>query len=191
MYYNRKKEIIKNTIIISFILLIAVVSTYYIYYEFKGDNSVDYNSDSLEVIFHEKNGDKVLLNKVTPVTDSVGLTSHAYTFTVKNNMTHPVKFKIKLIEDLEQIVEEQCEQMQINKDYIKVSIKENKSNNKIYKINDLVDDVLLETEIKELNENEYYVRVWIDKDSSIQTSSELHYHGLLQVVEENNSIAMK
>jgi len=191
MYYNRKKEIIKNTIIISLILLIAVVSTHYIYFKFKGDNSVDYNSDSLEVNFHEKDGDKILLNKVTPVTDSVGLTSHAYTFTVKNNMTEPVKFKIKLIEDLEQIVEDECEKMQIDKKIIKVSIKENKSNNQIYKLNELTEDTLMDTEIKALKENEYYVRVWIDKDSAITTTSELHYHGLLQVVEENNSIAMK
>ena len=191
MYYNRKKEIIKNTIIISFILLIAVVSTYYIYYEFKGNKSVDYNSDSLEVIFQEENGDKVLLNKVTPVTDSVGLTSHAYTFTVKNNMTQPVNFKIKLIEDLEQIVEDECEKMQIDKQYIKVSIKENKSNNKIYNIKDLKNDILMNTEIAALEENEYYVRLWVDKDSTIPTGTELHYHGVLQVVEENNSIAMK
>ena len=49
----------------------------------------------------------------------------------------------------------------------------------------------MNTEIAALEENEYYVRLWIDKDSTIPTGTELHYHGMLQVVEENNSIAMK
>ena len=32
MYYDRKKELIKSGLIIGFILLIAIVSTHYIYY---------------------------------------------------------------------------------------------------------------------------------------------------------------
>lgn len=192
MYYNRKKEIIKNSIIISFILLIAVSSTHYIYYKFKDDKSVDYNSESLEVIFHEEDGNKVLINKVIPVTDSVGLTSHAYTFTIKNNLTQPVKLKIKLLEDLEKIVEDECEKKQLSKEFIKVSIKENKDNNKIYNLNELKNEVLMNTKIKALAENDYYIRVWVDKESTISPNTELHYHGLIQVVEEEtNSIAMK
>lgn len=192
MYYNRKKEIIKNSIIISFILLIAVTSTHYIYYKFKDDKSVDYNSESLEVIFHEEDGNKILINKVIPVTDSVGLTSHAYTFTIKNNLTQPVKFKIKLIEDLEKIVEDECEKKQLSKEFIKVSIKENKENNKIYNLEELKDEILMNTKIKALEKNDYYIRVWVDKESTISPNTELHYHGLIQVVEEDtNSIAMK
>ena len=33
--YDRKKEIIKNTVYITFILLLAVISTHVIYYKFQ------------------------------------------------------------------------------------------------------------------------------------------------------------
>ena len=190
MYYNRKKEIKKNSIIITFILLLAIVSTYYIYHKFEGARNVDYNSDSLEVVFHEIDGNEVKITKVTPVTDSVGLSSHAYTFTIKNNLTQPVSYKIKLIDDLEKIVEDECGEYQISKQFIKVSIKEDKKENKIFTLQNLKDEVILDTKIKELAEKNYTVRVWVDKDSNLPTGTDLHYHGEIQVEEENNSVAL-
>ena len=64
--YNRKKEMIKNTVYITFILLLAVVSTYIIYNKFQKTRSVDFNSDSLDVTYHESTGDKITISKVTP-----------------------------------------------------------------------------------------------------------------------------
>ena len=49
--YNRRKEIIKNGVYIIFILLIAIISTYYIYNKFQVDNNIDFNSDSLDVTY--------------------------------------------------------------------------------------------------------------------------------------------
>ena len=42
--YNRKKEIIKNTVYIIFILLLAVIPTYYIYNKFKEVRDISVNS---------------------------------------------------------------------------------------------------------------------------------------------------
>ena len=92
MYKNYKKEIIKNVIIFVLIILLAIFATYKIYYKFQNERKVDYNSESLEVIFHEDKGDNVTLYKITPVTDGVGLSSESYEFTVKNNLTKPVNF---------------------------------------------------------------------------------------------------
>ena len=66
--YNRRKEIVKNSIYIFFILLLAVVSTYYIYHKFQGGRNIDFSSESLVVTYHESSGDKVSLTKVIPVT---------------------------------------------------------------------------------------------------------------------------
>ena len=81
----RKKEIIKNTIYISFILLIAIIPTYFIYYKFQDDRSIESNSDSLDVTYLEKTGDKISITKVTPVTDSVGLSSMLFYQIIINN----------------------------------------------------------------------------------------------------------
>ena len=141
---NRRREIIKNTIYIFFILLLAIVSTYYIYNKFQGARNIDFNSESLDVTYHEKTGDKLTLNKVIPVTDSVGLSSKAYLISIKNNLTEKVNYKLKIVDDLEQIEEDQCEGNLITKDNIRISIKENRKNNKIYTLSELEDGLLLD-----------------------------------------------
>ncbi|MBQ2640162.1 MAG: hypothetical protein IJF92_05345 [Bacilli bacterium] len=187
MYKNYyKKLIIKNVIIIALILLFAVFATYKIYYKFRKERTVDYNSSSLEITFHEKSGDQVSLTKVIPVTDAVGLSSKSYTFTVKNNLTIPVNYKIKLVEDVEAITDDNCGEKQIPKEVIKVSLKDGK-NNKIYGLNTLEDNTLKTTKIKALGEKDYTVRIWTNNDAT--ASEDLHYHGKIQIVEENSDIA--
>ena len=89
--YNRKKELIKNALIIGFILFIAIFSTYYIYHMFNDTENIDYSSESLDITFHEDHGEELDITKVTPLTDSVGLSSKGHTFTITNNLTESVK----------------------------------------------------------------------------------------------------
>ena len=132
MYYNRKKELIKNAVIITLILLLAVISTRIIYFKYKNETNVDYNSESLDIVFHEKEGANISLYKVVPVADSVGLSSKAYTFTIKNNLTEPVIYKIYLVDNKDLIEADDCGEYLINKDYVKVSIKEEGKDNNNY-----------------------------------------------------------
>lgn len=186
MYYKkiRRKQIIKSSIIISIILLIAVFATHNIYYKFNNERDVDYSSESLDITFHEKSGDKLTLTKVTPVTDSVGLSSKAYTFTIKNNLTLPVDYKIKVIEDNDVINSEGCSGAQIPKDIIKIAIKSEKGTN-IYNLNELADGILLQEKIKALDNQEYTVRIWTT-NNSLQSSANLHYHGKIQIIEDSD-----
>ena len=94
--FNPKKYLIKNIIYTTLIILLAIFSTYNIYYKFQDDRDVNYNSESFVVTFHEKSGDRMSITNVTPVTDSVGLSSKAYSLNIKNNLTVPVLFKIKI-----------------------------------------------------------------------------------------------
>ena len=189
MYYNRKKELIKNIVYITFILLIAIISTYYIYYRFQDSRSIDFNSESLDVTYHESTGDKITINKVTPVTDSVGLSSKAYLITINNNLTERVDYKVKIINDNETIKEEECKELLIPKENIRISIKVNKSKNEIYNLDELEKGILLEREIKALGEDNISIRVWIDHDTVLPPGSEMHYHGKIQIIEEDKSIA--
>ena len=94
MYYNHKKELIKNVVTMTFILTIAIVSTYIIYNKFDHSEIVDYSSESLDITFKEEMGDEINITNVSPVTDSVGLSSKAHTITIKNNLTEATKFII-------------------------------------------------------------------------------------------------
>lgn len=188
--YNPKKEVMKNFIYIGIILLIAIISTYKIYYKFQDDRNVNFNSDSFVITFHEKTGDKVNITKVTPVTDSVGLSSNSYSFSIKNNLTEKAHFEVRLVDDLESVTDDNCIDKLISKENIKVSIKNGKKDNKIYNLNELEDGVLLSDKISALEEREISVRVWVDKNSSLPIGSDMHYHGTIKVLEDNGSVAM-
>ena len=188
--YNPKKEVMKNVIYIGIILLIAIISTYKIYYKFQDDRTVNFNSDSFVITFHEKTGDKVNITKVTPVTDSVGLSSNSYSFSIKNNLTEKAHFEVRLVDDLESVTDDNCIDKLISKENIKVSIKNGKKDNKIYNLNELEDGVLLSDKISALEEREISVRVWVDKNSSLPIGSDMHYHGTIKVLEDNGSVAM-
>lgn len=188
--YNPKKEVMKNVIYIVIILLIAIISTYKIYYKFQDDRNVNFNSDSFVITFHEKTGDKVNITKVTPVTDSVGLSSNSYSFSIKNNLTEKAHFEVRLVDDLESVTDDNCIDKLISKENIKVSIKNGKKDNKIYNLNELEDGVLLSDRISALEEREISVRVWVDKNSSLPIGSDMHYHGIIKVLEDNGSVAM-
>ena len=84
----RKKEIL----IIIFILTFALLATYNIYYKFNNSESTDYNTDTLDITFYNKEADQINITKLTPVTDSVGLSSNAYTFKIKNNTNKIIKY---------------------------------------------------------------------------------------------------
>ena len=188
--YNRKKELVKTGIYVFFILGLAVFSTYYIYNKFQGDRNIDFNSESLDVTYHESTGDKLTLNKVTPVTDSVGLSSKAYLITIKNNLTEKVDYRLKVIDDIEEIAKENNQEGLIPKDDIRISIKVNR-NTKIFSLNELDDNVLLVDTMDALEVKNIAIRIWIKQDSTLPRGSNMYYHGIMQIVEENNSVAVK
>ena len=192
MLYNeiRKKEIIKNTIYILFILLLAIIPTYIIYYKFQDDRSIESNSENLDVTYLEKSGDKISITKVTPVTDSVGLTSKNYIINIKNNLTEKVGYRIKIEEDVEKIIEEKCEEKQIPKSDIRISVKAGKSKTEIYTLEELEDHILLESVMEALGKTTITIRVWVSQDSGLPLSADMHYHGIMKVEEDNSIISI-
>ncbi|MBR3211178.1 MAG: hypothetical protein IKF71_04505 [Bacilli bacterium] len=186
-----KKELIKNGIIVSIILLIAIVFTYHIYYKFQNDRQVDFNSDSLNVVFRDKAGDKINITKVTPVTDSVGLSSNTHSIVIHNNLTVGVPYQIKILPDKEMVEEDACEEYQIPEENIRISVKVGKSDNEIYNLSDLKNGILLTETVDALGEETVTIRVWVNRDTSLVPGSIMHYHGMIQVIENEDIVAIK
>ena len=153
--HSQKQEFKKNAIYIFFILLLAILSTHYIYYKFQNVQNINYNSESLDVTYREKTGDKITLSKVTPVTDSVGLSSKAYQLSIKNNLTEKVSYKIKVIDDEEFFTEDLEEDDFIPKEDIRISIKAGKIN-EIYDLSELEEGILLEDVLNALETKKYF-----------------------------------
>ena len=181
----RKKEIV----VIIFILAFALVATYKIYYKFKDSRNVDYNTSTIDVTFHEKTGAEVNILKLTPVRDSVGLSSKAYTFTIKNNTNASLKYSINIDDNEMKVKDDDCLEYQIPHNLIKFSIHKNGEQNRIYTLSDLVNGEVLTRIIKANQQEEYTMRFWISGDS-LQTGAGLHYHGLIKVNDLGNQVAI-
>ena len=191
MYYNRKKYILKNVIIITFILLVAIIATHAIYDKFTKERETDYSSESLDIVFHDVAGANVDITKPTLVNDAIGLSSKAYTLTIKNNLTEPVKYKLKLVDNAEKIILDDCAELQIPKELIRVSVKEDSSKNNIYTLSELIDNNLDLGEIDALAEKNYSIRIWLTNTSEVNISKNLHYHGIIQVIENETDVAVR
>ena len=187
MYYNRKKYLIKNVVIITFILLVAVIATRSIYYKYSEARNVNYSSDSLEIVFHDKEGAEINLTDPSPVTAAIGLSSKAYTLTIKNNLVEPVTYQLVLIDNLEKIVADYCENFQVPKELLKVSVKGVNNKNNIYYLSDLVSGTLATDTIGALEEKNYSIRIWVANNTSVNIANDLHYHGIIKVLETKDT----
>ena len=163
----RKREIV----IITFILLFALIATHHIYHKFKDSRNIDYNTPTLDVTFHEKSGDEINLTKMVPVSDSVGLASNAYKFTIKNNTDKSISYSINILDNEEKIEEDDCSLSQISQNIIRFSIHK-----------------ILTRIIKPNQKEEYTMRVWISQNN-LQTGSPFHYHGIIKVKDEGYKVA--
>ena len=179
----RRRETIKNVVYISLILLVAVVSTYLIYNKFVDERKLDSSSEILDVTYKDNSGNKIAITKVTPLTDSVGLSTNNYGLTLTNNLTEKVNYKIIVKDDIETILDDECEEYQISKDDIRISVKVGKKDNKIFTLSELVDGVLLEDSLKALEIEEVSIRIWVSQNSTLPLGSNIHYHGILDVVD--------
>lgn len=189
--YNYKKERIKNVIIIGVILFIAVFSTYHIYYNFNNTTEIDYSSESLDISFHEEKGEELNITKVTPLTDSVGLSSKGHTLTITNNLTEPVNYKIKVVNNTDKMNEHVCEDILISQEEVRISIKKSGESTEVYTLAELEDGVLISTTSQALEETKFTIRVWVDSETSLPSGSSHHYHGIIQVVENDTIVAVK
>ena len=178
--YTRKQEIV----IIGFILILCLVSTYFIYNKFSDERKIDYNSEKLEVIFNDQTGDSITLKKITPLSDSVGLSTKAHNFELNNNLTEKVGVKIVIVSDEDAIEDDDCSERLIPLDNIKVMLKKNNVEGEIYRLSELEDGIILEDELEPIAHNTYAIRLWVDKDTTLPAGSNFHYHGKIKIIEE-------
>lgn len=182
-YYKKlqRKLLIKNIIFIFCILLFACFTTYYIYHNFKDTRDEIQSLESLEVAFHNKEGNNVTLTKITPVSDAVGLSTKAYTFTIKNNTNKKVKYAIKIKEDKDTQKKDDCAG-KIPLNIIKTGIHKEGKVSSIYNLDDLNEGIITTSTIGAQKDIKYTIRFWISQ-SSLTIEYNFHFHGLLEVDE--------
>ena len=68
-YYKKQRR--KSIIIITFLVLFSLISTYLIYEKFANSRDKDYDTGKMEVVFHEKNGNEIKYNKYEKIFESI------------------------------------------------------------------------------------------------------------------------
>ncbi len=177
------KMVAKTTIFIFLILALACVFTYKIYYQFVGQRDKIRNSPSLEVTYHGKYGEEVNFTKITPVTDSVGLSSNPHKITIKNSTTKKVKYKIVVVPNKDKYLEEDCGEYKIPDNIIKVGIHPRGKVSEIYNLDDLDGNILETAVLSPQSSVDYTIRFWVSQNTLIQ-DADMHFHGIIEVVEE-------
>lgn len=187
-YYRelQRKELRKNIIFTICILLFATLSTYYIYNKFVSKRDEILKSNSLEVIFHEQNGNHFSINKLSPISDNVGLSTKAYRFTIKNNTNKRVKYMVRLKQDKEKIKQDNCVNTQIPNSIIKFAIHAKNKENNIYNLEDLENNTVVVKELGAKEAEQYTIRFWtsINNALALEDSHSYHYHGIIEVIEQ-------
>jgi hypothetical protein len=178
-----KKLIITNLFKITLILLFASISVYMIYNYYNKEKVVDYKSDNIEVSFHESTGNKITLTNKTSLPDSVGLSTNPYSFTIKNNLTIPTKFKITIKEDEKKYSTENKEKYRINHQNIRVALKKGSNEPVIYTLSELENNQALIEEIAELGKLDYSIRIWVSSNDGVPIGVEPYYYGIIKVEE--------
>ena len=182
-YNSLRRHNLKSITIIIFLLTFAIVSTYLIYNKFIELREQDYDTGKMEIIFHDKEGNYIDIERFTPVTDAVGLSSQDYNFTVKNGTSEAVKYKIVLEDNNEKILEDGCSEEQIPKELLKVSLRKDHQAPEAFILSECQDNILFEDTLDAYSEEEYAVRVWaVNTNFVVDRNS--HFHGIIKIIEE-------
>ncbi len=176
-YYKmlQRKELKKNLIFVTCILLFATLSTYLIYNNFKTKRDEITNLSSISVTYHEQTKGSFVIDKYVPVRDSIGLSKEPYKLTIKNNKNYKVLYKIVLEDNKENT---------LPKSVIKIGYHSKNIPTRIVNYDDLEDNILLETYLNPFDKEDYTIRFWTT-DSDLSKEYDYYFSGKIKVIEEN------
>jgi len=147
-----------------------------------------FSTDNLELSYVDHgmgNGDVLSLTKDSPSTDAEGRAKTGYRFSVTNISNGSYKYRIRLVEDVAMIDEDDCMNRQLYSDYIRFqfdnfppkSLKEVESSG--YVLYESTEKILPgNSEIHEL-------RIWLGENTPKEI--EEHYHGKIVLEEAENN----
>ena len=158
---KNKKEITKIAFL-AMILLIVTVGTSYALFNVlvKSDKDTEIIAGTFKVNFED--GNEIILNNASPMSDEEGLNTTGYKFTVDNSGTIDAKYNVSL-------EERDSKEMTLDKKYVKYSIKENDGSWSEPQLlsNGLVlrKDKLLATSMKDT----YELKLWLSENAPNET----------------------
>ena len=178
-----KKVIIGVTVLI----LIGVVTISYAFFSIAGKQNLGntFNSGCLNIKI-ENESDAITLNGVYPVTDTEGLSTEGYTFTIKNMCSASTNYMINL-ESLDKTTDT------LDTQYIKTALSSDTMDNLIQKLDSsmetkalissaYVSHNLYKGSIEGNSTREFKLRIWIDYETTKEQGMNKTYKNKINVI---------
>ena len=165
---TRKKYIIISIIVIS-ISLIALIGTSYalLTMTLEGDKKVSLTAGILKVDFTE--GDNINLDNVAPMTDTQGLKTTPYTFTITNTGNIKVYYHVSLEEDVNNT---------LSNSYLKMKIAgDNGYDSGVIKVNNYGEgtfEIIGEDILSPSDKVTYQLWMWLDEDADNSAQGKIY-----------------
>lgn len=134
---------------------------------------------TLILVLNDSTSTAINLTAAVPVTDSTGLTTTPYTFTLQNTGSNNSQYRIKLIEDETTYSSDGCTNNRLAWTNIKYSLSKNGATDIIGLLSDnsgIIDTGVINTGIT----NTYTLRLWV-KDTATNEIMGQHFHGKIEV----------
>lgn len=176
-----KKEGKKLSFLI-FLLILLITSSYaFFMLTMKGKSQYIMKSGNLKIKLDDMFSEGILLQNAVPTSDKDGLTTKAYTFTLENESTKGVKYKIYL----DDIALEESK-VRLPDKYIKYSLTKNEDtttrllNTTGENPNRILDNDTLDGKAT----NYYTLRIWMDKTADMSVMGNVFYAKIRAVAEQ-------
>lgn len=167
-------------VVTALVLLLAVSATSYAMIQFirpgKNENTVRTGT----LILNLDETKELSLTEAYPMSDSQGMNSEAYEFTVENTGTQDAKYKIMLVDDNDTYTSDGCTRLAWSK--LKYSISRNGTvlTSASYLSNISSNPQLDEVIINKGAKNSYQLRIWIDSGAGNEIIGK-HFHAKLNI----------
>ena len=146
-------------------------------YEGKEENTID--TATLILILDESESDEISLINTVPVSDTKGLTFEPYSFKLKNSGTITAKYRLKIIDDEDKYITDECSDKKLDWSNIKYSFKKNNEVATVGMLSD-IDGILDLGEIDSNEINDYSLILWIKSEATNEIMDQ-HFHGKIKV----------
>lgn len=179
----------KMTIISIFIVTIVMISSAFAIFS-SVQRSNDYNTLTvgvLKVDFEKGNsnlGNVINLNGAFPSADEEGLKTEPYSFSIVNSGTLNAKYNVKIVDDLDMIETDMCNDKLLSKGYVKISI--NNEPPFILQTKDSNGFIVKDGVLRAGESKNFSIRIWIDQNAGNDSLGK-HYHGKIVVESENKN----
>ncbi len=172
-----KRQLMLTLLSIFGVTLLSIGSTFAMFTV--SSKSAEYNvvkSGTLNISFDANSSSTIGLEGALPTSDSDGLAQTGNTFTITNTGSLTAEYTVSLQDDTDMITQDNCNDKQLDKGFIKYNI----DGTNINLLSDSIDSIIISGSLKAGESKTFTLKLWIKEDATNEALGK-HYHGKIVV----------